>query len=98
MKKILLSVIVLSILSFADNNQSDTNQTATIEEQQLNEILRQEKKFATEQTFYTEKDYDFKGSEVNEKSVESVPIIEIDDPSLDSQSMLGMEDADDTVK
>jgi len=98
MKKILLSVIVLSILSFADNNQSDTNQTATIEEQQLVEVLRQEKKFAIEQTFYTEKDYDFKGSEVNEKSVESVPIIEIDDPSLDSQSMLGMEDADDTVK
>jgi len=98
MKKILLSVIVLGALSFADNNQSDTNQTATIEEQQLVEVLRQEKKFAIEQTFYTEKDYDFKGSEVNEKSVEGVPIIEMDDPSLDSQSMLGMEDADDTVK
>ena len=98
MNKILLSVIVLSALSFADNNQSDTNQTATIEEQQLAEVLRQEKKFAIEQTFYTEKDYDFKGSEVNEKSVESVPIIEMDDPNLDSQSMLGMEDADDTVK
>jgi len=49
----------------------DTNNTKakTQTQKQIEIEMEREKKFAKEQKFYSEKDYDFKGSEVNMESV-----------------------------
>ncbi len=54
MKKILIFTMILSALSFAENNE--TNNSKSIADKQLEEVLKQEQKFATELKFYSEKD------------------------------------------
>ena len=89
MKRIMLIVTIFSLSVFAAEN--DSNDTKSLAQKQLAEAMELEKKYAREQTFYNADNYDFKGSEVNKDSLKNIPIIEIDDPSLDSQTMLGME-------
>ncbi len=48
------------------------------------------KKYAKEQKFYDAKSYDFKGVEVNKASLDKIQAIEMDDPSIDSDAILGM--------
>jgi len=46
--------------------------------------MEKEKKYAKEQTFYTEEKYDLKGAEVNMDSLSNLPDIEDDDFDMDS--------------
>jgi len=89
MKRVLLIAVLFGLTLYASEN--DNNDTKSLADKQIQEAMELEKKYAKEQTFYNADTYDFKGSEVNKDSLKNVPIIEIDDPSLDSQTMLGME-------
>lgn len=43
------------------------------EEKNLQEQIKKEQKYAQEQKFYFADEYDFKGAEVDEKSLENIP-------------------------
>jgi len=74
----------------AESNLSRSSQTSdAILEAQLQQAIEQEKKFAREQTFYDANTYDFKGSEVNPKSLEHIEII-VPEPDMDSSDFLEM--------
>ena len=83
MKKILVSTILLSSLLLASNSSVDNKQKERAKKQLLIE-MEKEKKYSREQTFYTKDNYDFKGSEVNPDSVNSIQEIEVDDFDMDS--------------
>jgi hypothetical protein len=84
-KRFSFTVILLfsGILYAGEHNSS-------IIDQELQKAIEQEKKFAKEQTFYNAETYDFKGAEVNKDSLTNVPLIEMDDPGIDSDAILGM--------
>jgi len=76
MKYILILVIIFnSLLMASDSAKSDKERKARVEKQ-LKKEIENEKKYAKEQTFYSEKNYDFKGAEVNKDSLDSVPELE----------------------
>ena len=91
-KMILVAILMLSTSLCAEENKTtnnvDTNHS--IINQELQKAMEQEKKFAKEQTFYNAETYDFKGSEINKDSVKKLEVIEMDDPDLDSDAILGM--------
>ena len=86
MKKILLSILTISAMLLATENTKSEDITKA----ELKKAMEKEKKYAKEQKFYTEKNYDFKGAEVNEKSLKSLDKIEMD-YDLDSEDILGMD-------
>ena len=71
--KIILTAIMISmcvaISVFADTNSS---------KEALKKAMEDEKKYAKEQRFYTADEYDFKGSQVDPKSLEKIKAIEPD--------------------
>ncbi|MEA1893380.1 MAG: hypothetical protein U9N33_11825 [Campylobacterota bacterium] len=85
MKKILTLVILLNTLLLASNNakENDTQRKSRIDKQ-IQIEMEKEKKYSKEQTFYSGKEYDFKGAEVNKDSLDSVPEIPVDDFNIDS--------------
>ena len=84
MKYILILIIALSSLLLASSVDEDKKSKARAEKQ-LQIEMETEKKYAREQTFYTEDNYNFKGAEVNPDSIDSVPEIEVqDDFDMDS--------------
>ncbi len=70
MKKILLFFIIISTLVSASTDNEK------ISEKHLKQQLEKEKKYAKEQAFYTEENYDFKGAEVNPDSVKNIKVME----------------------
>ena len=89
MRKLLLLVGILSISSlYAENNTTtktkDTNITkkdtngSGLTQQQIEEQIKLEEKYAKEQTFYQGDNYDLKSKEINEKSLDNIPAIEPD--------------------
>ena len=95
MIKTLIFMILLtpfSLLLAGESNSSEPKgeTNSSIIEAELQKAIEQEKKFAKEQKFYDAKTYDFKGAEINKASLENVPLIEMDDPDLDSDAILGM--------
>ena len=83
MKKILTLLIFWNILLFASN--SDNNVSENRAEKQIQKEMEKEKRYAQEKTFYQAHDYDFKGAEVNQASVDSLPDLEEDyDFNMDS--------------
>lgn len=64
--RLLLSIIFLSSLLFSND---DTNET----QKHIQEQMKKEQKYAQEQKFYSADEYDFKGAEVDEKSLENIP-------------------------
>ena len=61
--------------------KNDTNKTMSkskLEEQQVKEQMEREKKYAKEMKFYQGDEYDLKAVEVNEKSLDHIPLIEPD--------------------
>ncbi len=84
---IYIAILMLSSLLYAEGNQTTGH---SIIDQELQKAIEQEKKFAKEQTFYDAESYDFKGAEVNKASLDNVPLIEMDDPGIDSDAILGM--------
>ncbi len=83
MKKIIACVVIFNSLLIATNAESDNEKKSRIEKQIKKEI-ETEKKYAKEQTFYQSHNYDFKGSEVNKKSLKTLPEIKVDDLDMDS--------------
>nr|WP_321267172.1 hypothetical protein [uncultured Sulfurimonas sp.] len=78
MKHILIFVLVLQSLLMASNLENDEEIRKKRIEQQIKKEMAKEKKYAKEQTFYTEENYDLEGAKVNEDSLSSVPTIEDD--------------------
>ena len=72
--KIFLTFMIIfnSVLMAADSAKSDKERKARAEKQ-IKKEMETEKKYAKEQTFYSEENYDFKGAEVNKDSLDSVP-------------------------
>ena len=77
MKVILFMIltVLVSSLSAADSN-STKKEDATKEA--LKKAMKQEKKFAEEQKFYRADEYDFKGAEVDPKSLDKIKALEPD--------------------
>ncbi len=59
----------------SDSAKIDKDKKARAEKQ-LKKEMENEKKYAKEQTFYSEENYDFKGAEVNKDSLDTVPKLE----------------------
>jgi hypothetical protein len=91
MIKPLIITLLLGSITFIYAAESNTTaDSSNISEQELKRAIAKEEKYAKERTFYNAKTYDFKGSEVNKESLKKIPVIEMDDPSIDSDSILGM--------
>ncbi len=69
MFKIILSVFLLTSLVYASNQKK-------IHDKNIQAQLEKEKKYAKEQRFYSEKEYDFSSAEVNPESVKNLKEIE----------------------
>lgn len=72
---LIFMVMISSLLVAADNSKSEKEKKSRAEKQ-LKKEMENEKKYAKEQIFYSEKNYDFKGAEVNKESLDSVPELE----------------------
>ncbi len=82
MKNILLFVLMISTLLVASSSEKIEREKRV--KQQLKADMDKEAKYAREQTFYNQDNYNFKGAEVNRDSLDSVPEIEVDDFDMDS--------------
>ena len=94
MKKLFLSSLFMLVLLHAENNTTVENNSSTekqmkkennqtkskidLEAQQVEAQMKLEEKYAKEQSFAQGDDYDLKAVEINEKSLEHVPVIEPD--------------------
>jgi hypothetical protein len=81
MKKLLITLIVIgscSVALYAEDNNTKDNASTQKERtaKQLEKQMKREKKFAKEQQFYKGKNHDLSYAEVNQDSIDSVPIIE----------------------
>ncbi len=81
MRKILILAIVFNSLLWSANADSEKEKRL---KKQIEIEMENEKKYSREQTFYSEKYYDFKGSEVNKETVESIEEIEPLEFDMDS--------------
>jgi hypothetical protein len=79
---VMLMFISSSLILNADNNESlqveedSSSEKTTRAEKQLEKQMKREEKFAQEQKFYHGKNHDLSYAEVNEESIDSVPLIE----------------------
>jgi cell division protein FtsX len=67
--------------SLKTEHQEDKNKTISkdeLAEKQVKEQMAREAKYAKEQKFYQGDEYDLKAVEVNEKSLDNIPVIEPD--------------------
>ena len=71
-----MRVVVLLLCFFFSLTFAEDLQQKTRTEKNIEKALEDEKKFAREQKFYKYDNYDFKGAQVDEKSLDSVPILE----------------------
>ena len=80
MRKILLSILLLSSFLFASDVdlEKEKRTKAAIEK-----AIEKEKLYAKEKMFYDYDSYDFKDSEVNEESLETLKAKEVDDLDMD---------------
>ncbi len=84
MKKLLIFIMVFGSLLYGSNKDNNDSAKKARIEKQIKKEMAKEKKYAKEQVFYKMENYDFKGSEVNPDTVDSVPTIEVDDFNMDS--------------
>ena len=79
-------IIILSIFSLSLIFASDipVNLKKQLQEEQLQKDIEKEKKYSKEQVFYSYEYYDFSSAEVNQKSLNSIPDLELDDLDMDS--------------
>ena len=76
MKYILIFIIIFNSLLMASSSKESEKEKKTRIEKQIKKEMENEKKYAREQTFYSEDNYDFKGAEVNKDSLDTVPKLE----------------------
>lgn len=84
MKIFLTLIFFLNAVVFASNDSQIEKEKKQRIEKQIRTEIEKEKKYSKEQIFYSNDNYDFKGSEVNPDSLDSVPEIEVDDFDMDS--------------
>ncbi len=84
MKKVLVFILIFNTLLLATNDKETDVQKKARAQKHLKEQMEKEKKYSKEQTFYQNKDYDFKGAEVNPDSLKTLPDLEEDDLDMDS--------------
>jgi len=82
-------IFVLALCSFLSAAENNSTQNSILN-QELQKAIELEKKYAKEQKFYDAESYDFKSVEVNKASLDKIQAIEMDDPDLDSDAILGM--------
>ena len=76
MKLFLTLVIIFNSLLIASSDAKSDKERKKRVEKQIKKEMENEKKYAKEQTFYSQDNYDFKGAEVNKESLDSVPKLE----------------------
>ncbi len=80
MKLLLVMILVFSSFLLA----SDVEKERKIRtEKQIKKVIEEEKKYAKEQVFYSEENYDFNSSKVNEDSLHAIEVPEVDDLDMD---------------
>jgi hypothetical protein len=70
--KVVISVILTVLVSHLWASDSNLSKEA------LKQAMEKEKKYAKEQRFYTADEYDFKGAEVDPKSLDKIEALEPD--------------------
>ncbi len=75
MRFFLILTLLMSSLLSVDKKQEKQN----ITEEHLKIQMEKEKKYAREQKFYSSKNYDFKGAQVNPKSLKNITLPEVQD-------------------
>jgi len=76
--KTLLNILIITGLA-SSGLLADSNKTIT----HIDKQIEKEKKYAKEQKFYSGDEYDLKGAEVDEKSLDSIDAPEPDDLDMD---------------
>ena len=71
---IILSFTSVLLYSSENNSTKDENQT----KEAVKRAMEKEKKYAKEQRFYEADEYDFKGVQVDPKTLEKIPLLEPD--------------------
>ena len=80
MKFILIAILVFnSLLLAVDKDMERKIRT----EKQIQKVIEDEKKYAKEQVFYSEENYDFNSSKVNEDSLHVIEVPEVEDLDMD---------------
>ena len=77
-KRTLAFVLIFNSLLLASGDTKEEIEKRQRHERNLRAQIQEEEKFAKEQTFYQAENYNFKGSEVNQDSLDSIPDIEVD--------------------
>ncbi|WP_373031839.1 hypothetical protein [Sulfurovum sp.] len=71
---VILSFTTVLLYSSENNRTKDENQT----KEAINKAMEKEKEYAREQRFYNADEYDFKGAQVDPKTLEKIPVLEPD--------------------
>ena len=80
MKFLIAFILIFTTLLSAESDKAKKSRI----EKQIKKEIQKEKKYAREQTFYQNDNYNFKAAEVNPDSIDSVPEIPVDDFDMDS--------------
>ncbi len=80
MKKILMCVILLNLFLFASDVDLEKEKRT---KEAIEKAIQKEKLYAKEKKFYDYNSYDFNDSKVNEKSIPTLPEIEVNDLDMD---------------
>ena len=71
---VILSITSILLYSSEHNSTKDENQT----KEAIKKAMEKEKEYAKEQRFYNADEYDFKGAQVDPKTLEKIPVLEPD--------------------
>lgn len=82
MKRVIIFILVVNSLLLATSDVDSAKKSRI--KKQIQKEIEKEKKYSKEKIFYSEKNYDFKGSEINTESLKSLPEIKVDDLDMDS--------------
>lgn len=84
MRKILLCFFLCFSFLWAASDTNKSTQREKIKQKAIQEAIKKEEKYAKEQAFYEEDEYDFKSQEVNEESLPYVPKLEPQDFNMEN--------------
>ncbi|WP_309498134.1 hypothetical protein [Sulfurovum sp.] len=72
----LMLSLTLGLLYGSENNNTKENNST---KEAIKKAMEKEKKYAKEKRFYNADEYDFKGAQVDPKSLDHIPTLEPDD-------------------
>jgi len=72
---IMLSLTSVLVYSSENNSTKEDNKT----KEAVKKAMEKEKIYAKEKRFYNADEYDFKGAQVDPKSLDNIPVLEPDD-------------------